>query len=152
MRLGIFFAIIATTFAGEVYEDFNPSDAILTPPIAEGFNLTDDLLIVNKRQFVPVAPSILRPVLSEWPLKTFSPYLDIISWPVLNAAQIAKSQGIFNFKLAFIVADANNAPSWGGTVPISHYAQQIREIRALRGNVAVSFGGSAGTYVCDARR
>jgi hypothetical protein len=99
-----------------------------------------------KRQNL-LAPSTF----SVWPLKSFAPYVDIVSWTSLNLASVASTQGFRHSILSFVVADSNNQPSWGGQIPMSqnYFATQIREYRIRNGNnVIMSFGGPAGEPSC----
>ncbi len=77
------------------------------------------------------------------------PYVDItMSSPTL--AQVAQATGQKYFTLAFILGDAAGCdPSWGGTIPLndSRITGEINDLRALGGDVAVSFGGAAGPYL-----
>jgi len=80
----------------------------------------------------------------------FAPYVDITLWPTYDLVAAARDQHIQFFTLAFITADPQNRPAWGG---YSAYAlgsefdtnlkAQIAAVRALGGDVIVSFGGAA---------
>ena len=87
-------------------------------------------------------------ICAAWPSKTFAPYVDILSWPTLDVSQVAKSTGHKHFTLAFVVADSAGAPTWGGVIPMAQnfYATQLASLRALGGEVIVSFGGANGIY------
>ena len=69
-----------------------------------------------------------------------------------------QTAGIKYFTLAFIVADANNAPAWGGytayEVNGGSFDQSIRtqisQVRQLGGDVSVSFGGENGEELAQA--
>jgi hypothetical protein len=62
------------------------------------------------------------------------------------------------FNLAYVTADSQSRPSWGGSderaIDGGAFDQQLRgqisEIRALGGDVAVSFGGPRGTDLAQA--
>ena len=77
------------------------------------------------------------------------PYIDItMSTPTL--AQVAQATGQKFFTLAFALgSSAGCVPSWGGTIPLndSRIAGEIADLRALGGDVAVSFGGALGPYL-----
>ena len=57
-----------------------------------------------------VAPSTA----SNWPASVFAPYVDMTLYPTYNLVTAMQSAGLKYFTLAFIVADSNNAPAWGG--------------------------------------
>jgi hypothetical protein len=70
------------------------------------------------------------------------PYTDVTLWPTydINLAPVK------NFCLGFVVADAQNDPSWGGFYKTSSdfYMDKILKLRKNGGDVIVSFGGAAG--------
>lgn len=86
-----------------------------------------------------------------------APYIDYMAWPQLTTGICQQATGIKNYTLAFIVTGTNSddgslMPSWGGqSDPIydartSNVAKDdIAALRAAGGDVAISFGGSAGT-------
>jgi chitodextrinase len=77
------------------------------------------------------------------------PYIDITAaTPTL--AQVAQATGQKDFTLAFVLGDsAGCEPAWGGTIALndSRIAGEISALRALGGDVAVSFGGAEGPYL-----
>jgi hypothetical protein len=77
------------------------------------------------------------------------PYIDItFSTPTL--ADVARATGQKFFTLAFVLGDSTGCnPSWGGTTPLgdARIAGEIRDLRALGGDVAVSFGGAQAPYL-----
>ncbi len=77
------------------------------------------------------------------------PYIDItMSSPTL--VQVAQATGQKFFTLAFVLgSSAGCVPSWGGTIALndSRIAGEISALRAIGGDVAVSFGGAAGPYL-----
>jgi hypothetical protein len=77
------------------------------------------------------------------------PYLDItMSTPAM--ADVARATGQKFFTLAFIIgSSAGCVPTWGGTIDLhdARITQQIADLRALGGDVAVSFGGALGPYL-----
>jgi hypothetical protein len=79
----------------------------------------------------------------------FGPYIDITrGTPLLQ--DVAKATGQKYFTLAFILGDSTGCdPSWGGTIPLtdSGILGQISALRAMGGDVAVSFGGAQGPYL-----
>jgi hypothetical protein len=78
-----------------------------------------------------------------------APYIDITqSTPTL--AQIEQATGQKTFTLAFLLgSSAGCVPEWGGTIPLtdSRVIGEINALRALGGDVAVSFGGAQGPYL-----
>ncbi|ECE0486489.1 hypothetical protein KX75_20165 [Salmonella enterica subsp. enterica] len=90
-----------------------------------------------------------------------APYIDYMAWPQLTAEECSQSSGIKNFTLAFIQAGTDDAgnifPSWGGQGDGTYDARtgdiakdDISSLRAAGGDVAISFGGSAGTTMEEA--
>jgi hypothetical protein len=77
------------------------------------------------------------------------PYIDItMSTPTLK--QVAQATGQKYFTLAFVLGSSSGCdPSWGGTIPLtdSRITGEINDLRAMGGDVAVSFGGAAGPYL-----
>ncbi len=88
----------------------------------------------------------------------FAPYVDMTLYPTYNLSTAMQSAGLKDFTLAFITADANNAPAWGGysayEVNGGTFDQaiqaQVAQVRAAGGHVSVSFGGEAGTELAQA--
>ncbi|MCH8922204.1 MAG: sugar hydrolase, partial [Planctomycetes bacterium] len=76
--------------------------------------------------------------------------VDMTLFPVYDLVAAAQETGLRYFTLAFIVADSQGQPAWGG---FSEYAlgtefdtqlrEQIAGLRALGGDVIVSFGGAS---------
>jgi chitinase len=70
------------------------------------------------------------------------PYTDVTLWPTfdINLAPVKK------FCLGFVVADTDNAPSWGGyhKTTSDFYIDKITKLRKRGGDVIVSFGGATG--------
>ncbi len=100
-----------------------------------------------------VSITVANPTTSPWPTHYFAPYVDMTAWPTYDLVSAAKNESIHYFTLAFVVADASNnsTPSWGGfssnDVNGGAFDQQVRTeiagVRALGGDVIVSFGGAA---------
>jgi hypothetical protein len=86
----------------------------------------------------------------------FAPYVDMTLWPTYDLVTAARDQSIKFFTLAFVVADSQGKPAWGG---YSEYAlgtefdnkmrAQIAGVRALGGDVIVSFGGAANRELAE---
>ena len=64
-----------------------------------------------------------------------------------SPAQVMMATGVHQFTLAFIISDGICSPAWDGPDPLTGNAEEaaIRGIRAVGGDVAVSFGGMGGT-------
>ncbi|MEZ5356914.1 MAG: cellulose binding domain-containing protein [Bryobacteraceae bacterium] len=92
------------------------------------------------------------PVISGFPPRVFAPYADMLLWPTPDLASISGQTGVKYFTAAFIVAGAGNQASWGGIVPITDtfLAPQIDGLRAVGGDVIVSFGGAFGVELAQA--
>jgi hypothetical protein len=86
----------------------------------------------------------------------FAPYVDMTLWPTYDLVSAARDQHIKFFTLAFVVADPQGKPAWGG---YSEYAlgtefdtkmrAQIAAVRALGGDVVVSFGGASNQELAE---
>jgi hypothetical protein len=88
----------------------------------------------------PVPPS---PV--QWPERYAAPYVDTTLWPTPDLVAMSQATGVKFFTLAFITADSNKQPAWGGVAPLdSLMIDQIAALRAIGGDVSVSFGGANG--------
>jgi len=96
---------------------------------------------------------------STWPAQFSAPYVDATNWPIYNFVSVAQTQGIKFFTLAFVVAGPNNEPSWGGYQAYDvggggQYDQQLQAniaaLRAIGGDVMVSFGGASGSELAQA--
>ena len=77
----------------------------------------------------------------------FAPYVDTTEYPPYNLVSTARQTGVKQFNLAFIVAGGGGCtPEWGGTTAIGDnpVAAQIGALRAIGGDVRISFGGEAG--------
>jgi Carbohydrate binding domain len=80
-----------------------------------------------------------------------APYIDITAaTPTL--ASIEQATGQKTFTLAFLLGGAGVpacTPEWGGTIPLtdSRITGEINALRAVGGDVAISFGGAEGPYL-----
>ncbi len=92
-----------------------------------------------------------------WPTHYYAPYVDSTLWPLYDFVSTAKSSGLRYFTLAFITADTSNKPAWGGyaeyDVGTTDYdagmKNNIAALRAIGGDVMVSFGGAAGHELAE---
>ena len=90
-----------------------------------------------------------RQLLTAWPWHWCSaPYVDTTLYPAFDLASAAQASGNKYYTLAFIVAGSTGEPAWGGqdslAVSTGYMSSQITALRALGGNVVVSFGGATG--------
>jgi hypothetical protein len=78
----------------------------------------------------------------------FAPYVDTSLFPPLSLTTTAQQTGVRQFNLAFVVAGGGGCtPEWGGVTALGSdpVASQIGALRAMGGDVRVSFGGAAGS-------
>ncbi|MEV7772647.1 cellulose binding domain-containing protein [Kitasatospora sp. NPDC086791] len=77
----------------------------------------------------------------------FAPYVDTSLYPPYDLVATAKASGVKNFNLAFVVSGGGCVPKWGGVSDLSAdaVAAQIGALRAIGGDVRVSFGGANGS-------
>jgi hypothetical protein len=78
----------------------------------------------------------------------FAPYVDVNLDPPYSLVSTARQTGVKQFNLAFIIAGQGGGctPEWGGVTPVGDnpVAAQISALRAIGGDVRISFGGEAG--------
>ena len=79
----------------------------------------------------------------------FAPYVDTSLYPPFSLVSTAQATGVKQFNLAFVVAAGSGGctPEWGGVTAIGSdpVAAQIGALRAIGGDVRISFGGQAGS-------
>lgn len=84
----------------------------------------------------------------------FAPYIDMCLPGHTNLAAIAQASGVKTFTLAFMQSAGPGAVGWGGYGSLANDAPtgdgvsiltRIQELKAVGGNVIISFGGAAGT-------
>ncbi|MFB6890584.1 cellulose binding domain-containing protein [Kitasatospora sp. NPDC056327] len=77
----------------------------------------------------------------------FAPYVDTSLYPPYDLVATAKATGVKDFTLAFVVSGGGCTPKWGGVSDLAAdaVAAQIGALRAVGGDVRVSFGGANGT-------
>lgn len=128
-------------------------DGTVTYTPASGFTGPDSFAytISDGRGGTATATVTLSVSNQTWPAHVYAPYVDMGLYPTYNLVATAQGQGIKYFNLGFVVADANNKPSWGGYTdyeitgtPFDQALRsQVSSLRGLGGDVAVSFGGAA---------
>jgi len=83
----------------------------------------------------------------------FAPYVDTSLFPPFNLASTAQATGVKQFNLAFVVAGGSGGctPEWGGVTAIGDdpVASQIAALRAIGGDVRISFGGEDGSELAQ---
>ncbi|MER7768179.1 cellulose binding domain-containing protein [Kitasatospora sp. NPDC096140] len=77
----------------------------------------------------------------------FAPYVDTSLYPPYDLVATAKASGVKNVNLAFVVSGGGCVPKWGGVSDLSAdaVAAQIGALRAIGGDVRISFGGANGS-------
>jgi len=79
----------------------------------------------------------------------FAPYVDTSLYPPFNLVTTAQQTGVKQFNLAFVVSGGGGGctPEWGGVTAIGSdpVASQISALRAIGGDVRISFGGASGS-------
>jgi len=82
-------------------------------------------------------------------LAGFAPYVDTSLYPPFGLVSTAQATGVKQFNLAFVVSGGSGGctPEWGGVTAIGAdpVAAQIGALRAIGGDVRISFGGEAGS-------
>jgi hypothetical protein len=83
------------------------------------------------------------------PNKVYAPYVDVMLWPTFNLMNCYNATGQKYYTLAFITSGSNGQPAWGGVTAMDQnfMLDQINQIRAVGGDVIVSFGGANGTPI-----
>ncbi len=82
----------------------------------------------------------------------FSPYIDMGLTQDDNLVAISQASGIKHFTLAFVQSSGNGTIGWSGTGTIDQdtlvngttIQEQVQDLRAIGGDVTISFGGAAG--------
>ena len=82
----------------------------------------------------------------------FAPYVDTSLFPPFNLVTTAQATGVKQFNLAFVVSGGGGCtPEWGGVTAIGDdpVAAQIDALRAIGGDVRISFGGEDGSELAQ---
>ena len=98
-----------------------------------------------------------RAGLATWPAQYSAPYVDMALYPMYDLATVAKTQGVKFFTLAFITADSQSRPAWGGFAEYvvgnsewdTKMKSQIDGVREAGGDVMVSFGGASNRELAE---
>nr|WP_275078505.1 cellulose binding domain-containing protein [Parafrankia soli] len=83
----------------------------------------------------------------------FAPYVDTSLYPPFDLVAAARTAGLRDVTLAFVVAGGGGCtPKWGGVsdLTMDGVPGQIGRFRELGGDVRVSFGGASGTELASA--
>src|SRR5437868_4552815 len=82
----------------------------------------------------------------------FAPYVDSSLHPPFNLVDAAKKTGVKSYTLAFITSGGGCVPKWGGVTDIgaNPVANQAGDLRALGGDIRISFGGASGIELAAA--
>ncbi|WP_406113587.1 cellulose binding domain-containing protein [Kitasatospora purpeofusca] len=77
----------------------------------------------------------------------FAPYVDTSLYPPYDLVATAKATGVKDFTLAFVVSGGGCTPKWGGVTELADdaVAARIGALRAIGGDVRLSFGGANGS-------
>jgi hypothetical protein len=83
----------------------------------------------------------------------FAPYVDTSLYPPFSLTSTATKTGVRQFNLAFVVAGGSGGctPEWGGVTAVGSdpVAAQISALRAMGGDVRISFGGEDGSELAE---
>jgi hypothetical protein len=83
--------------------------------------------------------------------RVFAPYVDVTLYPTFQLTNSASSVSKY-YTLAFIVDGGGCVAEWGGVIALStpdFLTADIASLRALGGDVIVSFGGEAGSELAQ---
>jgi len=146
-------SIIAVAQASHGVVALQPDSTIKYTPLA-GYSGGDSFtyqLRDARGATVTGAVSVNVAAVTAWPAQVYAPYVDMGLYPMYDLVKAAQTHGLRYFSLAFVVADPRGQPSWGGyteyalgTAYDAQMKAQISGLRALGGDVVVSFGGAAG--------
>jgi chitinase len=93
----------------------------------------------------PPPPGLAAQVKPSLPAHHYAPYIDTSSGQ--SVAQAATASGVRFFTLAFVISGSGCRATWNGSTSVTggFYKADIGRLRAMGGDVVVSFGGAAGT-------
>jgi hypothetical protein len=83
---------------------------------------------------------------------SFAPYVDTSLFPPFSLTSTAQQTGVKQFNLAFVVSGGGSCtPEWGGVTALGSdpVASQISALRAMGGDVRISFGGANGSELAQ---
>jgi hypothetical protein len=104
---------------------------------------------MKKRFSILIGILITISSFASLPSKVYAPYVDVMLWPTFSLMSCYNATGQKYYTLAFITANGSAQPAWGGVTPMSDnfMLDQIQQLRAVGGDVIVSFGGANGTPI-----
>ena len=77
---------------------------------------------------------------AAWPAQFFAPYVDVTLYPTYNLVSTTQTEGIKYYTLAFITADSNNQPAWGGYTQLRDQRRRVRHGAAAAGGLGAEPG------------
>jgi hypothetical protein len=87
-----------------------------------------------------------------WPRQYYAPYVDMSRYPTLQLAVTAEKTGVRYFTLAFMLTGYQKCKAlWFGVGSLDDplLLNDLKKLRAMGGDVIVSFGGAAGTELAE---
>jgi hypothetical protein len=99
-------------------------------------------MLTAAQEATAVAPDDL------WVSQYYAPYMDMGRYPTIKLSSMAEETGVRYFTLAFVLAGHKNCkPAWYGASNLNYLnlTDDLEALRALGGDVIVSFGGAGGT-------
>ncbi len=110
-------------------------------------NVRGNIVRINMLLMLVVLFQVPMSASAALPDKVFAPYVDVTLYPTPSIAEAYDATGQKYYTLAFVVSSGNCTPSWGGysSYGTDFYSDEIDTIRAVGGDVIVSFGGANGT-------
>jgi len=114
------------------------------------------VLIANRtvastwEQFTLANGGSAPPGTGNFPARFAAPYVE--TWTGTSVANLATTTGHKFWTLAFVISNGSCTATWNGDTPLSSnlYLNDINNLRAMGGDVIVSFGGAAGTELGQA--
>jgi hypothetical protein len=108
------------------------------------------ILALSVKAGIPVFAQEATSVASDslWVKQYYAPYLDMGRYPTIKLSSMAQDTGVRYFTLAFVLAGYKNCkPAWFGVSNLNNpiFLDDLEQLRALGGDVIVSFGGAGGT-------
>lgn len=84
---------------------------------------------------------------ASWTAPFFAPYVNTLENPSYNYSTAAQAAGVKNIAMGFITANSQGKPAWDGQESLGSAVdnllhQQVNNLRALGGDVMISFGGA----------
>ncbi len=82
-----------------------------------------------------------------WPRQYYAPYVYMGAYPSFLLANMAETQGVRYFSLGFILGSGAECRGWwlgSGKLDLFNLTRDLENLRALGGDVIVSFGGAGG--------